>query len=280
MVLRNALGAIALDVTVGAGNTLLTAIRDAVQGVLSTKPQTVTVTGTTAALNGAIDGTTDLTGYTAVRVQMTGTYNATTLFEVSNDGITWVSTYLFNASSNGPTNQGGLSGTYAGPTVGRYFRIRASAYTSGTVGATIIYSAGTPPVVPPTSMALNSGSGLIGGVHIGSGATPTSLGVTSTASTNAGVAKASGGQLGAVTISNPSAATIYFKLYNKATAPTVGTDTPTAIIPVAATSTVTHSWPPNGLRFNAGIAYAITAGMAATDTAAIAAGVLVHGTLV
>jgi hypothetical protein len=138
----------------------------------------------------------------------------------------------------------------------------------------------TAPTGTVQTPGLISGSSLIGGVHIGSGATPTSLGVTSTASTNAGVAKASGGQLGAVTISNPSAATVYFKLYNKATAPTVGTDTPTAIIPVAGTTTVTHSWPPNGLRFNAGIAYAITAGMAATDTAAIAAGVLVHGTLV
>ena len=84
--------------------------------------------------------------------------------------------------------------------------------------------------------------------------------------------KASGGKLMEITISNLTAATIYVKLYNKASAPTVGTDVPLATIPVVAGGFVCYDFGSVGKQFGLGIALAVTAGAAATDTAAVAAG--------
>jgi hypothetical protein len=72
-------------------------------------------------------------------------------------------------------------------------------------------------------------------------------------------------------------AVAFVKLYNKATAPTVGTDVPEMIIPVPHSSggvpgvvEVTPGF--NGYRFPLGLGIAITGGVADTDTTAVAAG--------
>jgi hypothetical protein len=64
--------------------------------------------------------------------------------------------------------------------------------------------------------------------------TPTVSVVTTTASTNATSIKTTAGTLYCLNVTNKTAATIYVKLYNKASAPTVGTDVPVMTIPVAA----------------------------------------------
>jgi hypothetical protein len=96
----------------------------------------------------------------------------------------------------------------------------------------------------------------------------------SAASTNATNAKGSAGQVYGWVITNTNAAARFVKLYNKATSPTVGTDTPvmTLVIPgnangagqLAAEFT-------SGIAFSAGIGYAITTGVADSDTGAVAA---------
>ena len=102
--------------------------------------------------------------------------------------------------------------------------------------------------------------------------------VISTASTNAAVQKASAGNLFEITASNPTATAAYLKLYNKATAPTVGTDVPVLTIPIPANSQIAIPFGALGKRFSAGIALAITAAIAATDTGASVAGVQISGT--
>ena len=95
----------------------------------------------------------------------------------------------------------------------------------------------------------------------------------SAATTNATVIKASAGTLGALTLFNVNAAARYVKFYNKATAPTVGTDVPVAtyLIPGGtAGAGVCIPLPPQGLAFSAGISFATTTGIADTDTAAVA----------
>ena len=92
----------------------------------------------------------------------------------------------------------------------------------------------------------------------------------STNTTNAVSVKASAGQVYTVTISNANAAARYLKLYDKASAPTVGTDTPIATILLPAGSQQQLVWP-NGLPFASGIAFAMTTGQADSDTAAVAA---------
>ena len=101
---------------------------------------------------------------------------------------------------------------------------------------------------------------------------PTPATLVSAATTNATVVKASAGTLFTAAISNTTAATIYVKLYNKATAPTVGTDIPVLTLTVVVGDTVSPQFGRLGVRFTAGIALAITGVAAATDTTAVAAG--------
>ncbi len=101
----------------------------------------------------------------------------------------------------------------------------------------------------------------------------------SAASTNATSVKAGAGQVYDVQAFNTSASPRYLKLYNKASAPTVGTDTPvkTLLIPGnTAGAGVVKEWA-KGLEFTTGIAFAVTTGMANTDTGAVGAGEVVIG---
>jgi len=95
----------------------------------------------------------------------------------------------------------------------------------------------------------------------------------SAATTNATSVKASAGALGFVFAVNLNAAVRYLKFYNKASAPTVGTDTPIATLPIPASTTgAGFMLPiPGGAAFGTGIAYATTTGVADADTAAVAA---------
>lgn len=97
--------------------------------------------------------------------------------------------------------------------------------------------------------------------------------LVSAASTNATSVKASAGAVGFIYAVNLNAAVRYLKLYNKASAPTVGTDTPIATLPIpAATTGAGFTLPiPGGVLFSTGIAFALTTGAADSDTAAVAA---------
>jgi hypothetical protein len=95
----------------------------------------------------------------------------------------------------------------------------------------------------------------------------------SAASTNATSLKASAGQIYNVQAFNLNAAPRYLKVYNKASAPTVGTDTPVNVwmIPGNTTGAGFVLEISNGVAFATGIAYAITGGITDADTTAIGA---------
>jgi hypothetical protein len=104
------------------------------------------------------------------------------------------------------------------------------------------------------------------------GTTPYKL--ISTASTNSNVVKSSGGNLYSVIAIGQTSTIKYLKLYNKATAPTVGIDVPLMTIPVPANVqgagvTIPFSF---GVNFPLGIGIAITSGSADNDTGAVGAG--------
>lgn len=111
--------------------------------------------------------------------------------------------------------------------------------------------------------------------HTAGGWTPVST--VSAASTNATSLKGSAGQVGHVTVTNINAAMRYLKFYNKATAPTVGTDTPVYVIPLPGGTTGTGATIPfgAGLEFTTGIAWALTTGPTVADTGAVAASEIV-----
>lgn len=97
--------------------------------------------------------------------------------------------------------------------------------------------------------------------------------LSSAASTNGASIKASAGNVQKIVCNNTNAADRFLKLYNKASAPIVGTDTPilTLTLP-ASTKNIQIDMGATGQYFGTGIAYAITANAADADATAIAAG--------
>lgn len=95
----------------------------------------------------------------------------------------------------------------------------------------------------------------------------------SAASTNSNNIKASAGQVYGWYISNTNAAVRVVKLYDKATAPTVGTDTPkiTLVIPGDTAGAGANVEFANGIPFASGIGIGITTGVPDADTGAVAA---------
>lgn len=96
---------------------------------------------------------------------------------------------------------------------------------------------------------------------------------SSTNSTNATSVKASPGTVFNMIIHNThsgsgSGSAITVRLYNKATAPTVGTDVPMVIIHVPSHESKEINFT-SGITFTAGIAYSITAGDTLLDTTVV-----------
>lgn len=97
------------------------------------------------------------------------------------------------------------------------------------------------------------------------------------ASTNATVAKASSGDLYSIHGVNAAAAARFLKIYNKATAPTVGTDTPVMTFALVAGQAFDIDCYAH--YFSAGISYALTVNAADTDTTALTAGDIIGMTM-
>jgi len=91
--------------------------------------------------------------------------------------------------------------------------------------------------------------------------------------TNATSVKATFGQVYAIDVSNNSANLAYLKLYDKASAPTCGTDTPVArfLVPATAAGGRIQVSISAGLAFGTGIGYCLTGAIADNDTTAVAA---------
>lgn len=95
----------------------------------------------------------------------------------------------------------------------------------------------------------------------------------SAATTNATSVKASAGVVTSITASNINASPAYLKFFNKASAPTVGSDTPVLRLTIPGnTSGAGFSFPipEGGLGFATGIAFCLTTGITDASTAAVA----------
>lgn len=103
--------------------------------------------------------------------------------------------------------------------------------------------------------------------------TSTSRIVSAAATTNATSAKATPGTLYSIKGYNAVAAR-YLKFYDKASAPTVGADTPVLTLYLPAATAFVLDWS-MGRYFATGIAYALTTGSADNDTGALTAGDIV-----
>lgn len=164
----------------------------------------------------------------------------------------------------------------------RFFRVRATAFTSGTQVWTFVpgtYAtepipaaqiSGTQPVSGTVTATVTAGT-----VNPVVPATP--YFVNSAASTNGALILTGTSGVHAFYATNEGASVAYVKLYNKATAPTVGTDVPEMIIPVPAAAggvpgVATLPIGFAGFRFALGLGIAITRNAVHTDTTAVGAG--------
>jgi hypothetical protein len=227
----------------------------------------------TAVTGSASANNTDLASvacdqFRSVCFSITGTWVGTVTFQVSLDGTNWVSLACLNSAS--PSGVFAISTTnnaiFAASLAGyQFFRLRFTAYTSGT--ASVIaefnresFSQSLPATAPTNTVVASTTSTATVLYTVNSGAT-----------TNAASIKATGANLYGLSVMNASATTKYVRLFNLATAPTVGTSVPIMVVAVPATSSKEIEYVP-ALRFATGLAVAITGGAAATDSTAVAAG--------
>lgn len=150
-------------------------------------------------------------------------------------------------------------------------RVRATARTSGTQSWRFVQ--GTYATEPIPGAQVSATQPVNGTVTANQGTlvAPTALNINSAATTNATSVKTSAGTLYNISASNTNAAARYLKLYNKASAPVVGTDVPVLILLLPAGASIDHDFGLVGHRFTTGIALALTTGIADSDTGAVAA---------
>lgn len=247
----------------------------------------------TAVINNILDTAasangTDVTNLRAAVVQIasTGT-GGTFIFEQSLDSVNWRPLPVFNAElvTAAPITTA-ITATvsqiiYIFPIRGRFIRLRiVTTITGGSIQAFSRLSSDpwTPTVAlvaSPTAANLNATvSGTVTATVTGGTTlpvTPTTAFNNSAATTNPVSIKTSSGTVWSIVASNTNAAVRFLKMYNKASAPTVGTDVPVLTIPLPPGSVTTVQGGSNGLRFITGIAFAITALAADLDTTVIGA---------
>lgn len=198
------------------------------------------------------------------------------------DGITWFD--LQNRSVAAGTQQTtvGITGLFIGACPCNFLQVVLT--TATTAGTTTVRLSLAPESdlegsTTNQNVAIAAGSALIGKVvndlsataANGPAFTVAAL-AAALATTNAALVKASAGRVAKLTGYNAASTPRYLRLFNKATAPTVGTDTPFFTLPLAPLQAFQFDVSAWGLSFSTGIGYAITAAAPALDATACAAG--------
>jgi hypothetical protein len=270
-------------VTLDAG--LIT--RNIPSGTQNVSPAAPTVTGTITTATSTIT-LNPIAGYGGVCVSVSGTYTGVNfLLEGSRDGTNWSTISM--SQQNTPAIQqatGVIASTirqWIAPTLGCIaVRVRATAWVSGTANITIN---GSLAAVPTAVQTIPSGTQTVSGT------------VTVTGSVSLTGAKAAGGAshyrnidlnstgiliqtaqtyVTSIEVFNTTGATIYLKIYNKATAAT-SADTPIKTIPIAAGRERDIN---SGIGWNIALGYSVrcVTGVADADTTSPAANGCVFST--
>jgi len=234
----------------------------------ATMPSATTMqTAATANVNGTV---LNVQGYVTAIINISSSPSmsggTTVNFEISTDGTEWTSILAHQIGSQGNQSTTTSSdGDYRINCAGfKSLRARISNYSAGTV---TIKGYASPTAGHTTTVGVSGVSASSTG-----GYTPGKL--ISAASTNGTNIKGSAGTIGYMTASNINASPRYLKIYDKATTPTVGTDTPihTFLIPGNTAGAGTNiPVPPQGILCSSGIGIGITTGAADNDTGAVAA---------
>lgn len=106
--------------------------------------------GSAGSLNADAVASIDVSAFKSIFVQVTGTFSGTLSFQFSNDNSTWVTSQVFNVLSNASAfsvSTVTVPGMWAGVVSGQFFRIRMTAFSSGTALVNVVYSAFTPAIL-------------------------------------------------------------------------------------------------------------------------------------
>lgn len=222
----------------------------------------------------------DTEGKSLAVVQITGTWTGTLSLQVTVSGDVWVtvgSAAFANVATRGVATTITTNGVY---------QFDVSGYTSVRVTATAAMTGTANMLLNATSFALTTGLGtaaIVGGtaaigdvggvVRATSGglSTPNRL-VSAAAGNNATLVKATAGRIYKITGYNAATTLRFLKLYNKATAPVVGTDTPPDTFALLPSSDFDIDFGIIGRSFSTGIGFGLSTGAADADTGALVAG--------
>ena len=248
----------------------------------STSPATGSITASAQTLFINTERASNLT-ISMVATTLSG-HNAT--FEYSNNSTNgtdgnWYGVQVVRSNANTvETTTGALAATpvygwEASVNAYKWFRVRATAHTSGT--AAYILQPGSYATEPIPAIQVTGTQPVSGTVTVNPVVPATPYFLNSAATTNGALILAGTSNVSSFYATNEGATAAYIKLYNKATAPTVGTDVPEMTIPVPAAvsgvpgvATIPIGF--HGFRFALGLGIAITRNAVHTDTTAIGAG--------
>lgn len=225
--------------------------------------------------------------YSGILIQTLGTYTGALSLQITMNNTEWItvgSTTAFqnvNTGAYGQTITSGLQ-SICTATVYNAKKARITALSAVTNSVAITLKAFSNPSSFALCNPLPAGSSQIGSLSsvttLGTPVAPTTpYFLNSAATTNGALILTGTSGLQAFYATNTGASPAYVKLYNKATAPTVGTDVPEMIIPIPAAVAGVPGIAIlpigfQGFRFALGLGIAITGGAADTDTTTVAAG--------
>ena len=254
---------------------------------VSTQPGTTAPTSGNITANGqALFVNVERASNITISMVATTLVGHNSVFEYSNNSTTgtdgnWYAVQVVRSNAN--TVEIATGSLAATPTYGweasvnayKWFRIRAIAHTSGT--AAYILQPGSYATEPIPAVQVTATQPVSGTVAVNPVVPATPYFRNSAATTNGALILAGTSNVSSFYATNEGATAAYIKLYNKATAPTVGTDVPEMTIPVPAAvsgvpgvATIPIGF--HGLRFALGLGIAITRNAVHTDTTAIGAG--------
>lgn len=211
----------------------------------------------------------DMQGWAGGTIQIQTLQAGVTSLSVrgSNDGVNWTALAVGLSVSTGGTTvtTAPATGYYTLPNGWRFLQIIiAQAGTSGTTSA-YVHLTSTPATL--VASILGTSTAAIGGLNA-----TTSGGATTYRNINVGATgaliKGASGNLFHIVASNDTATKCYLKLYDKVTAPTVGTDTPFMTILVPAGGVVVVPFSAIASKFSAGLGIGATGLIADSDTTA------------
>ena len=274
------IGTVTTSVTPGTSAAHLGKAEDAAHASGDTGVMALSVRQNTAAATSGTDG-----DYQPLITDTNGRLHVIDVNNQANTGVVTATTQRVTLATDiglptGSNTIGSIAniGTSVTPGTGatNLGKAEDAAHTTGDVGVmalavrsdTAASTAGTTGDYQP--LITNATGAVWAQLNPGTSGGATLSSTISAASTNATNVKGSAGVVYSIDLSNANASARWFKMYNKATSPTVGTDTPVfrAMIPASGGRTISF---PHGLTFGTGIGFALTTGAADSDTGAVAA---------